>query len=191
MVGSGAWENGPVEEDKPASRPWWRRGAILWALIPAVLFVALISIATTKKLGPPGPGDKAPEFSAPILDGDGTFGTANLVGTPYVLNFWASWCAPCVDEAPMLKQANDRFGDQVEFVGVDIRDARGDALKFVREHGLAYPHVRDEELELYRDFGLTGQPETFFVDANGVILEHVNGPLSEDVLSELVGELLQ
>lgn len=179
-----------MEETPTPTRPWWRRGAIAWALIPAVLFVALLSIATTRKLGPPGPGDEAPTFAAPLLNGDGIYGTENLAGTPYVLNFWASWCGPCKDEAPMLKKANDEFGDKVQFVGVDIRDARTDALRFVEESGLAYPHVRDEELKIYRDFGLTGQPETFFVDANGIIVEHVNGPLTQDVLTELVGVLV-
>jgi cytochrome c biogenesis protein CcmG/thiol:disulfide interchange protein DsbE len=93
------------------------------------------------------------------------------------LNFWASWCAPCEDEAPLLQEAYQRYGDDVEFVGIDIRDARDDAIEFVDEYGLTYPQVRDEVLRVYNQYGLLGQPESFFVDQNGIVVQHVKGPL--------------
>ena len=113
-----------------------------------------------------------------------------LSGKPAVINFWASWCAPCEDEAPLFKEAHERFGDRVEFVGVDIRDSRTDALEFIEKYDLAYTHVRDEGLQIYDDYGLTGQPETFFVDHNGIVVEHVNGPVFEDTLYELLDILV-
>ena len=176
--------------DETSLRPWWRRGAIAWALLPAVLFVVLLSVAAARKSGPPQPGEKAPDFSGPLLKGDGTFGLANVEGRPFVLNFWASWCAPCKEEAPMLRNAVKDYGKDIDFVGVDIRDARSDALRFVEENKLTYPHVRDEGLEIYEDYGLTGQPETFFVDAQGVIVEHVNGPLTEEAFDQLLNVLV-
>jgi cytochrome c biogenesis protein CcmG/thiol:disulfide interchange protein DsbE len=163
---------------------------VAWALIPAALFVLVLSVAAARKSGPPGPGDAAPQFSAPLLSGEGTFGTANLEGHPFVLNFWASWCAPCKDEAPILKKASEEYGKKVRFLGVDIRDARTDALRFVKDEGLTYPDVRDEALDIYQSYGLTGQPETFFVGADGVIVEHVNGPLSKYTLDQLLGVLV-
>ncbi|MEA2460628.1 MAG: cytochrome c biosis protein CcmG, thiol:disulfide interchange protein DsbE [Actinomycetota bacterium] len=177
-------------EGTSSARPWWRRGAVAWALIPAVLFVVLLSVAAARKSGPPATGDEAPDFSGPLLNGSGTFGLANVEGRPFVLNFWASWCEPCKDEAPMLRRAAKAYGDEVDFVGIDIRDARSDALKFVADNELVYPHVRDDGLKIYQDYGLTGQPETFFVDAQGIIVEHVNGPLSQDALDQLLNVLV-
>lgn len=169
----------------------------LWMIVPAVLFVALLGIAVVNQEGKPVPGDKAPAFSAPLLEGTGSvlddsasLSLDDLKGKPVVLNFWASWCPPCKDEAPLLKKAYEEYGDRVTFVGVDIRDARTDALAFVADYDLDYPHVRDEDLEIYDDFGLTGQPETFFLDQDGVIIEHVNGPLFGDTLYELLDLLV-
>ncbi|MEA2497877.1 MAG: cytochrome c biosis protein CcmG, thiol:disulfide interchange protein DsbE, partial [Actinomycetota bacterium] len=164
-----------MERTSAEPKPWWRRGTVAWALIPATLFVLLLTVASARQGGPPGSGDRAPDFEAPLLASEGTFGTDDLNGTPYVLNFWASWCAPCKDESPMLKEASERYAGEVQFVGIDIRDTESDAIAFVEEEGLDYPHVRDERLDIYRDYGLTGQPETFFVDSSGVVLEHVNG----------------
>jgi cytochrome c biogenesis protein CcmG/thiol:disulfide interchange protein DsbE len=149
-----------------------------------------LAVAVLKAGSLPQVGDAAPDFEAPLLEGEGTLALADLEGKPVVLNFWASWCVPCKDEAPMLSRAAEIYGDRVEFVGVDVRDARSDALAFVEAEGLDYVHVRDEDETIYRDFGLTGQPETFFIDAEGVIVEHVNGPLPEDALDQLIETLV-
>jgi cytochrome c biogenesis protein CcmG/thiol:disulfide interchange protein DsbE len=149
-----------------------------------------LAVAVLKAGSLPQVGDAAPDFEAPLLEGEGTLALADLEGKPVVLNFWASWCVPCKDEAPMLSRAAETYGDRVEFVGVDVRDARSDALAFVEAEGLDYVHVRDEDETIYRDFGLTGQPETFFIDAEGVIVEHVNGPLPEDALDQLIETLV-
>ncbi len=160
-----------------------RRGIRLaLILVPALAFVALLVAAVLREGGSLQAGDPAPAFSAPRLDGSGTLSSGDLTGKPYVLNFWASWCAPCKDEAPMLSRAATRYEDEIAFVGVDIRDARTEALRFIEEHGLDYEHVRDDSLAIYDDFGLTGQPETFFVDGRGVIVRHVAGPLTEEDL---------
>lgn len=98
---------------------------------------------------------------------------------------------PCKDEAPLLRAASARFGDQVAFVGVDVRDAASDARAFIERYKIDYPSVRDEGLAIYSDYGLTGQPETFFIDADGNIVEHVPGPLFPDDLDRLIRGLLQ
>ncbi len=158
-------------------------------VLPALLFVALLGAAVANDSGPPGRGDEAPAFEAQLLTGDGTLALDDLRGKPVVLNFWASWCVPCKDEAPMLREAEQRYGDTVTFVGIDIRDARSDAVRFVDEQGLDYMHVRDEDGAIYEAFGLTGQPETFFLDEEGKILEHVPGPLFRDTLFQLLDSL--
>lgn len=172
----------------PSPRKRWIRTAAI--LIPVVAFVAVIAAATLGKAGPPRPGDPAPAFTAPLLESDGELSLADLKGKPVVLNFWASWCEPCRDEAPMLKEAYERYGDEVEFVGVNIKDARTEALRFDSEFGLEYPDVRDEAGKIYSAYGLTGQPETFFIAADGTIFEHVNGPLFEDLFAATMAQLV-
>jgi cytochrome c biogenesis protein CcmG/thiol:disulfide interchange protein DsbE len=115
---------------------------------------------------------------------------AELEGRPVVLNFWASWCAPCRDEAPALQRAHEAYGDRVAIVGVDVRDSRSDALAFARRHSLDYSLVRDESGGIASAYGLTGQPESFFIDSDGIVVEHVAGPLFEDDLATLLDVLL-
>jgi cytochrome c biogenesis protein CcmG/thiol:disulfide interchange protein DsbE len=172
------------EETPGAPRAWIRRA---WILIPAVAFVALLAWGLSQTGGPPTIGDEAPPFTAEQLNGEGSLSLADLRGKPVLLNFWASWCGPCVDEAPMLRQAHREFGDEVHFVGVDIRDARTDAHDFVEQHDLDYTHVRDERLDIYDDYGLTGQPETFLIDSDGRIAQHISGPFisTEDLVGLL------
>jgi cytochrome c biogenesis protein CcmG, thiol:disulfide interchange protein DsbE len=156
-------------------------------LVPAALFIGLLGFGLGAAGGVPAPGDPAPGFTAPLLDAPGRLALDDFAGTPVVLNFWASWCLPCADEAPMLRAAHERYGDRVAFVGVDIRDARSDAQAFVEKHDLDYPNVRDERLEIYRDYGLTGQPETFVIAGDGTIVAHVPGALpSADRLFDLI-----
>lgn len=161
-------------------------------LLPALAFVLLLVAAVMRVNGPPEVGDPAPPFTAPLLEGDGDLSLADLAGKPVLLNFWASWCGPCEDEAPMLRTAREQFGEQVAIVGVNIKDARSDALRFVGDHELGeITHVRDETGEMYDHYGLTGQPESFFIDRNGEIVEHVNGPLFEDALFSLLDVLVE
>jgi cytochrome c biogenesis protein CcmG/thiol:disulfide interchange protein DsbE len=170
---------------RPRSSPWAR---VAWFLLPVVAFIGLLSVAVVRE-STPEPGDDAPGFEARLLGQDGTLALADLKGRPVFMNFWASWCGPCEDEAPFLARAAERYGDRVAFVGVNIKDSRSDALAFVEDQGLSYDHVRDEDGSIYDDYGLTGQPESFFIDANGVIVEHVPGPLFERDLIRLLDRI--
>jgi cytochrome c biogenesis protein CcmG, thiol:disulfide interchange protein DsbE len=184
-------EDGLVDvATRPARLKWMR---VAWALVPAVLFLGVLTFALDRAGGPPGPGDPAPNFEAQPLDGDGApVSLSDFRGRPVLLNFWASWCGPCLDEAPMLRRAHDLFGDKVAFIGVDVRDSRTDALEFVRRHGVDYVQVRDDRLGVYRAYGLTGQPESFLIDGNGVVVQHVQGPFpSESDLFSLLENLVR
>lgn len=171
----------------PVARTRWLRMALI--LVPAVAFLGLLTVALVNNSPPPQVGDPAPAFEAELLSGEGQLTLDELRGKPVVINFWASWCVPCRDEAPMLSEAAARYGNEVAFVGVDIRDARTSAIQFAERYDLDYPHVRDEDLAIYDDFGLTGQPETFFLDEEGVILEHIPGPLARETLFQLLDSL--
>jgi cytochrome c biogenesis protein CcmG/thiol:disulfide interchange protein DsbE len=110
---------------------------------------------------------------------DGKLSLAELRGVPVVLNFWASWCPPCREEAPRLErrwQATRKRG--ILFLGLDMQDLSGDARDFIREFRLSYPSVRDPGDDVARDWGVTGLPETFFVSARGRVVGHVVGAIS-------------
>lgn len=165
-----------MNESTPGPRPRWLRTALL--VIPALLFLGLLAVAVAGKTDPPEVGEPVPEFEAELLLDEGEFGSDQLRGKPAVLHFWASWCVPCRDEAPLYEEAVRRYGDRITFVGVDIRDARSDALAFIEKYGLGdYLHVRDTDRSISEAFGLTGQPETFFIDEDGLLVEHVPGPI--------------
>ena len=115
---------------------------------------------------------------------DGKVSVSELRGTPLVLNLWASWCTPCREEAPRLREGWERFGPRgIAFLGLNIQDLRGDARAFSDEFGLTYPSVRDARRGVADDYGATGIPETFFVDARGRVVGHVIGVVSADQLA--------
>ena len=120
----------------------------------------------------------APAFSLERLDGKGELELASLRGKTVVLNFWASWCGPCKDEAPLLQQAHERWADRdVVFVGIDVKDFRGDARDFVERYGITYANVHDGKGSLVGRYGVTGYPETYFVDASGNVRYRIAGPV--------------
>jgi cytochrome c biogenesis protein CcmG, thiol:disulfide interchange protein DsbE len=133
----------------------------------------------------------APEWSLTTLDGE-TLSSADLEGRPYVVNFWASWCIPaCVDEHPILAAAGERYGGAVTLVGVLYQDEPADARGFLDRYGdTGYAHVIDERGSLAIDYGVTGPPETFFVDAAGIVRARQWGPLTEESMAEHLALIL-
>jgi cytochrome c biogenesis protein CcmG/thiol:disulfide interchange protein DsbE len=117
----------------------------------------------------------APRFSMPRLTGGGKITLASLRGKVVVLNFWASDCIPCKDEQAMLNAAAARWaGRGVVFVGVDEIDLHGPAKAFVKRYRVAYPSIYDGLGTLAGKFGVTGTPETFFIDRRGrVVPPHI------------------
>jgi cytochrome c biogenesis protein CcmG/thiol:disulfide interchange protein DsbE len=113
---------------------------------------------------------------------DGRVDLSELRGRPLVINFWASWCIPCRDEAPLLNASARAHAGEVVFLGIDVQDLREDALAFSREFETPYVSVRARGNGTYNAYGLTGVPETFYVDARGRIVAHAPGPVSRDSL---------
>jgi cytochrome c biogenesis protein CcmG/thiol:disulfide interchange protein DsbE len=139
---------------------------LAYLVVPAA-FVLLLGVGLFKAAPPIAtPGSPAPEFEdMALLGSTKTISSGDLEGEPVVLNFWASWCIPCRLEAPALEKAWQDYRNQgVQFVGVNIQDFEGDALAFVKEFGVTYPNIRDVNRTVAGDFGITGLPETFFVD---------------------------
>lgn len=110
---------------------------------------------------------------------------------PLVVNFWASWCGPCYQEAPELQSAWQRHRDEVLFIGIQTqdRDKRAEGRAFIDQFDLGFPNVLDNDSHVSIDYGLFGVPETFFVRADGTLMYKHTGPVSEDLLEEKIGEL--
>jgi cytochrome c biogenesis protein CcmG/thiol:disulfide interchange protein DsbE len=180
-----------VEATSPSlgrRRPWVKAALIL---LPAVALIAVLGWATFQEGEALTTGDDAPAFTAARLGQQGSLSLSDLEGKPVVLNFWASWCVPCEDEAPILNEAHRRYGDDVAFVGVNIKDAKSHALEFEQRFDVPYPSIRDETGEIYSDYGLTGQPETFLLDGQGTIVEHIPGAIaSRDALFQMLERLV-
>jgi cytochrome c biogenesis protein CcmG/thiol:disulfide interchange protein DsbE len=111
-----------------------------------------------------------------------------LRGHPVVLNFWASWCVPCGKEAPALAASAKAHAGEVAFLGIDIQDFVADAHRFLRRHDVPYVSVRDKGNRLYSAYGLTGIPETYYLDARGRVVAHSLGEVSRDVLESGIAE---
>jgi cytochrome c biogenesis protein CcmG/thiol:disulfide interchange protein DsbE len=120
-------------------------------------------------------GKTAPNFSLRRIDRPGNLQLASLRGKVVVLNFWASWCYPCNQEAPALEAATKRWGNRVVVLGVDVNDPVSDARGFARKYRLSYPLVHDNHNVTSPKYGLTGLPETFFLDRTGKLVVHVAG----------------
>ena len=122
----------------------------------------------------------APAFTLERLDTSGELTLASLRGKTVVLNFWASWCGPCRDEMPLLQAGSKRWeGKNVVFVGVDAKDDRGYARDFLERYGVTYPNVYDGKGSLIGRYGVTGYPETYFIDADGKVRHRIAGPVEE------------
>lgn len=107
----------------------------------------------------------------------GALDLARLRGHAVVLNFWASWCVACRAEAGVLTSAA-ATNPSIAFVGVDVQDLRGDAIGFLRRYHVTYTAVSDKTNSTYENYGLTGVPETYYIDAHGRIVAHDPGAVS-------------
>jgi cytochrome c biogenesis protein CcmG/thiol:disulfide interchange protein DsbE len=133
----------------------------------------------------------APDFELEQLSGEGGLTLSSLRGQVVVLNFWASWCSPCKEEAPVLQSGWERYRDEgVVFLGVDANDLSGDAREFIEEYGITYPNVHDGEGATLGRFGIPALPETMFIDRDGRVAAYVAGPVDAESLEQSIDAAL-
>ncbi len=151
-----------------------RRGAIVVAL----LAVALVAAELLSGGGGTPARRAAPALPAEVLVGPPAT-LASLKGRPAVVNFWASWCGPCRQEAPELARLSRRLGGRARLVGVDYSDAASGARAFIRRYHWTFPNVRDASGATGDAYGLDGLPTTFVLDRDGAIVKRLVGPQTE------------
>jgi cytochrome c biogenesis protein CcmG, thiol:disulfide interchange protein DsbE len=143
------------------------------------------AVASGKRVAPPA-------VNLPWLDKDERATLGDWRGKVVVLNFWASWCPPCREEAPLLARWQRQLaGDGGTILGVDTLDVVSDARSFMREHKLDYPSLRDRGGDTARAFGVAAYPESLVIDRKGRVAAVMRGPLDDAFMREHVKPLLK
>jgi cytochrome c biogenesis protein CcmG/thiol:disulfide interchange protein DsbE len=171
-----------------------RGGRLRWVAVP-LLVVPLAWLLFTglgrdpRDIPSPLVGKPLPAFTATTLEGE-QFSSAALAGRPALVNVWASWCDPCVDEHPLLLATAQAYAGELSLVGIVYQDSVDGARGFLARYGDGdWPDLLDTSGRIAIDLGVTGPPETFFVDAAGIVRYRHVGPLTEAVLIERLAML--
>jgi cytochrome c biogenesis protein CcmG/thiol:disulfide interchange protein DsbE len=193
----------PASPDEDLLEPVARRSRRLrWAALTAVVVVVMgFSLVAWNRFGrdpslvsSPLIGKPAPEFALPDLDddtGEARVRSADYDGRLYVVNFWASWCVPCREEAPHLQSFYERWSSRgVGVVGIVYNDRAEDARDFRDQFGLTYPQAMDDDGRAAIDFGVFGVPETYVIDQRGVVMAKLIGAVGPDSLDRVVSQVL-
>ncbi len=208
-------------EERPQNRREWR-GALKSLVLPLLIVATIVggllylerrrdtsgaddasgygivalpnALNSTGRSPSPEEGRAAPDFLLPTVDG-GELRLSDLRGKPVLVNFWASWCAPCRQEMPDIVRAYDeRAADGLVVVAIDLQEDAGTVREFADEFGMTFPIVIDrtgQVADAWRIGGpIEGIPSSYFIDANGIVRSRVFGPMTEDVLTEELGKVM-
>lgn len=170
-------------------RPGTRRGClVIWCAVALVLLGSALVLARTSAAQPRS--RPAPDFTMTSYDGQ-TVALSGLRGQVAVVNFWASWCTYCGDEAHELEKAWQEYRDRgVKFVGVDCADSDAKGRQFIEQYGITYPNGPDAGNRISDLYAVRGMPETFIIDPQGEIAFLNMGPLTFEELSADIEKLL-
>lgn len=183
-VGAPSARSQPAPAQTASARPSLYRFIVPLAAFVAIAVVLGIGIMNSRSVGvirSPLVGKRAPAWSLPVLDQAGrTFGSKDLAGKWYVLNFWGSWCFACKDEHQQL--LNISHSSSVPIIGIDWRDDDADARNFLGTLGNPYETVAtDHDGRVVVDWGVYGAPESFLVNPQGVVVFKQIGPITPDI----------
>lgn len=162
----------------------------LLVTVPLLVLLAVAFQYDPHYIASPLIGKPAPDFSLPVLDSTQEQRLSDLKGSPVVLNFWATWCVPCRQEHANLQAASQKWGKQVQFLGVVYQDEPAKIRDWLNRYGSGYPTLIDVGSKAAIGFGVYGVPETYFIDAAGVIQDKYAGPLSLELINAYVQALL-
>jgi len=183
-----------------------RRGLIglgITALVTGALIVLLVSrlvaasqaVSVNVSAGFQLDGHPAPTFTLTVWNGaagQNSIRLAALKGHAVVVNFWASWCVPCVDEAPVMEQAWKTYQSKgVVFLGIVYQDSQADALGFMQQYGVTYLVGPDPSGAISISYGVTGAPESVFINPKGIIVSKFGGQEDQRTLDTAINGLLK
>jgi cytochrome c biogenesis protein CcmG/thiol:disulfide interchange protein DsbE len=186
-----------IQESASGKKNAKKRNIIIFVVV-SLLNVGLLTLLFTQLLTPaqnkggsssdPLIGQPAPNFTLSALSASGlqsapAISLSNYKGQPVVLNVWNSTCGPCIAEAPLLQaQWQKAHAQGVVFLGVDLQDVQGDGQRFLQQYGITYPNVFDANGWVAINYGVTGTPETLFINPQGVVVKRVIGELTAQSL---------
>ncbi|HLG51564.1 MAG TPA: TlpA disulfide reductase family protein [Chloroflexota bacterium] len=166
---------------------------VAWLAVALLLALFLYGL-TTQRLQAglvPRPDMVAPDFQLTTFDGQ-TVHLASYRGKVVVVNFWASWCAPCRDEQPLLQTLWERYRDRgVVFLGIDVQDNDHDARAFIKEFQTTYPMAPDPGGRVSINYGVVGFPETYVISRSGTIARKFTGPVDAMQMIGTLEDLLR
>lgn len=175
----------------------WGRWSWWIGLGAAIVFLALLGWAFVERGRTAPTQGPAPDFTLPLYEGyDGGLGIREFrlqewQGHVVVINFWASWCKPCEEEASLLEALWRKYRDKgVIFVGVDYLDTPSAALNYLRRFEITYPNGPDVGTRISRQYRITGVPETFVVDPRGWVVFYKPAPIQPGELEAAIDPLL-
>lgn len=171
---------------------WWQLAVV--ALVVALLITVAVQMRRNGPLaaGPVGAGQLAPDFSLSAFSGE-SLRLSDLRGQVVVINFWASWCKPCEEEAAALESTwryYQGLGAPVLFLGVDYVDTETEALAYLERWDITYPNGPDLQTRISHDYRIRGVPETFIVDQSGTVVQIKVGPTNQAELQQAIDPLL-
>ncbi len=183
-----------MEEGKPKHSPWtFVALALLVLLVGLLVYGVAIETGGNKYDNAVAEGRRlpAPERQVRMLNDDKLVSLAEYRGKVVLLNFWASWCEPCKQEAPAIERAAQKYKDR-DFVviGANVDDLSKDANEFIIEHHLSYPNLRYSSTEATRDFGTRRMPETFVIDRDGKVAALKRMQIDDDWIESVLPPIL-
>lgn len=154
-----------------------------------ILLITQLLTPASQAHSDPLVGHPAPTFALSRLtsqNGSSTLSLADFRGKAIVLNFWASWCSPCKEEAPLLENAWRQMQSQkknVVFLGIDFQEARGQALSFLQAYNITYPLVLDTSGAVSGKYYINSLPDTIFINSSGTVVSKVTQQITSELLT--------
>ncbi len=182
----------PVQATIPSRKPrisWGRLAA--WVGVLALLIIVGLALKRTQQ-GQPRSGQKAPAFTLTTFDGS-QVSLASLKGKVVLVNFWASWCITCRDEAAFLEQAWQQYRSRndVVFLGVAWTDTDSKAKEYINQYGISYPNGPDLRTRISQNYRITGVPETYIINRDGMLVAvHLMPFASKQEITSIIDPLL-